>query len=185
MRSTIRPPMGTPAPVQGATPVEAGASLSELVTESRTDVRPGRLPVLVAACSLLLTVATALHVFAAFDHTILQRGLADSGLTDPATASAVFVGLRILGVLLMAANALGILALWARPDWLFAAVLATNVVQALVWVLVPGAVWTAAQDAYGWSHTLPGMVLVGLSVALAVTLAATLVRRGPWGAPTS
>lgn len=181
--------MGTPATARPAArtvaPTQVGPSLAELVGEPRTDMRPGRLQVLVAVCSLLLTVGTALHIFAAFDHRVIHQGLVDSGLADAPTATAVFVGLRGLGVLFMAANALGILALWARPEWLFGTVLGVNIVQALTWVLIPNAVWSAAQDAYGWSHTVPGMMVIGTALAVAVILTATLVRRGPWGVPAA
>lgn len=183
MSTTARHPLGTPARAAVAPGTAVGPSLADLAGEPRTDVRPGRLQVLVAVCSVLLTVATALHTFAAFDHAVLQRGLVDPGLTDAATASLVFIVLRVAGVLFMVGNALGILALWSRPDWLFGTVLGVNVAQALVWVLVPGAVWTAAGDAYGWSHTLPGMMAIGGALALAVVMTWTLLRRGPWGEP--
>lgn len=141
-----------------------------------------RLQVLVAVCSAVFLVGTTLHNFAVVDVELIETMMREAGGEDPAgTAPGFTTGFRIVGCLYIVGNAVGLLALWRRPAWLYWVVLVVNATQGLGFLMIPSQMWTAAADRYGILGILPSAITDGGAALLTIALAVALVvHRRPW-----
>lgn len=146
-------------------------------------VRTRRLQLVVGLCSVVFTVGTALHNFAVIDVSVIEEMMRSAGGADPAGEAPGFTsGFRLVGSFYIAANAVGVLALWFRPRWLYWWVLAVNVTQGLGWVMIPPQMWSVAAEHHGAAAVLPSAVTDGGAVLLSIVLIVALVRhRAVWG----
>lgn len=140
------------------------------------------LQILVGICSIVFTIGTTLHNFAVVDTQLIETMMREAGGDDPAGAAPGFTtGFRIVGCLYMLGNALGILAFWIRPAWLFWVVLAVNLTQGAGYFMIPPEMWTVAQDRYGVVGVLPSLVTDGGAAILTLILIVSLIRfRTTW-----
>lgn len=140
------------------------------------------LAVLTAVCSVVFTVGTAVHGFVIIDADLvaeMMRRVGSAGSADGFT-----LGFRLVGAAYVVGNALGILAFWRQPRWLFWVVLAVNATQGLGWVRIPPVMWTVVFERYGVPGLLPAAITDGGGALLAlVFLAVLLIRLRPWGSP--
>ncbi|WP_051325233.1 hypothetical protein [Glycomyces tenuis] len=152
-------------------------------TMASTPARVRRLQLTVGLCSVVFTLGTALHNFVIIDVSVIEEMMRSAGGADPGGEAPGFTaGFRAVGSVYIAANAVGILALWFRPRWLYWWVLAVNVTQGLGWVMIPTQMWSVVADHYGPAGTLPSAVTDGGAVLLSVVMIVALIRcRGVWG----
>jgi len=141
-----------------------------------------RLAIATGLCSIVFTIGTALHNFAVVDAELIETMMRDAGRADPAGDAPGFTtGFRVVGSIYIVGNALGILAFWRQPAWLFWVVLAVSATQAMGWFLIPSEMWSAVDDRYGTIGLLPSVVTDGGAVLLSIALIVSLVVfRGPW-----
>lgn len=120
--------------------------------------------------------------FVVVDVELIRTMMAEAGAADPAGEAPGFTtGFRIVGCVYMVGNALGILALWMRPAWLFWVALVVNLTQGLGFIMIPAEMWTAVIDRYGVLGILPSAVTDGGAAIVSVVLLVALVRyRHPW-----
>lgn len=141
-----------------------------------------RLAIAVGLCSIVFTIGTALHNFAVVDAELIETMMRDAGRADPeGDAPGFTTGFRIVGSIYIVGNAVGILAFWRQPAWLFWVVLVVNATQAMGWFLIPSEMWSAVEDRYGTIGLLPSVVTDGGAVLLTIALVASLVVfHAPW-----
>ena len=141
-----------------------------------------RLQVVVALCSAVFAVGSALHAFAVVDAELIETMMRMADGADPAGEAPGFtLGFRLVGCLYVVGNAVGILALRSRSAVLWWTVFAVNATQALGFVMIPPSMWEAAADAYGVRGILPSAVTDGGALLLTLVMIAVLVRwRAPW-----
>ena len=146
---------------------------------------PRRVQLLVAVCSVIFTAGTALHNFVVIDTGVIEAMMRLAGGADPAGEAPGFTtGFRIVGSVYIVANAIGILAFWFRPRWLYWWVLVVNLTQGLGWVMIPTQMWTVVGEEYGFVATLPSAITDGGAVLLAITMIVVLAKhRATWAAP--
>lgn len=145
-----------------------------------------RLGLLVAVCSIVFAMGTAVQAFAVITPELMNHSMALAGrpAAEIAAESPGFVrALRLIGIAFIPLNALGVLAFRYRWSWLFWAVLAISLGQAagVVAGMVPPTVLRASIDLYGPAGVLPTLVTDGGAVLLSVTLLGFLLKyRTPW-----
>lgn len=141
-----------------------------------------RAQIIAGVCSLVFAIGSALHNFVIIDSSVIEEMMRAAGGTDPAGDAPGFTsGFRLVGDVYIAANAVGIAALWSRASWLYWWVLAVNVTQGLGWVMIPSQMWPVVADRYGFAGVLPSAVTDGGAVLLAIGLIALLVKyRTTW-----
>jgi hypothetical protein len=137
-----------------------------------------QLRILVAVCSAVFTIGTALQNFVIVDLALLEQTMRLAGQTaDEAARNApgFLTGFRLVGCVFIVGNAVGLLALrgWT---WVFWVVLAVNVGQAAGVFMIRYEVFEASIDAYGFAGILPTVITDGGALVLAVILVASLVR---------
>jgi hypothetical protein len=137
---------------------------------------------LTVVCSVVFTIGTAVHGFVIIDADLVGEMMRRVGSAD--SADGFTLGFRLVGAVYVVGNALGILAYWRRPRWLFWVVLAVNATQGLGWMSIPSVMWTVVFERYGVPGLLPAAITDGGGALLAlVFLAVLVVRRRPWGLP--
>lgn len=160
-----------------------------MAIDTSTALAPTRwtrpLQVTVGVASLVFTAGTTVQNFVIVNLETLEQMMLLAG-ADPTAASAdapgFLTGFRVVGCLYIVGNALGILALKRRTRaWLFWVVLGVNLTQAAGVFMVPGEMFAAAVDRFGWVGVLPSAVTDSGALLLSVVLLATLIRyRHPW-----
>lgn len=140
----------------------------------------------VAVCSLVFTVGTLVQNVVVMDLPMMERAMALAGAPD-GDAPGFMSGLRAVGWVFVAGNALGMLAPYGWR-WLYWVVLLVNVGQAAGVVLapfgigpIPPEVFRATVDVHGWVGLLPSLVTDGGAVVLVVVL---VVFRKRWARDT-
>ncbi|GAA1956381.1 hypothetical protein GCM10009754_27880 [Amycolatopsis minnesotensis] len=134
----------------------------------------------------MFTAGTAVQNFAVITPELMARSMALAGRSaaEIAAESPGFVhSLRLVGIVFIAGNALGVLAFWRRWSWLFWAALAVNLGQAagVVAGMVPPTVLRASIDLHGPAGVLPSLVTDGGAVLLSLILLGFLLKyRTPW-----
>ncbi|QWF78480.1 hypothetical protein [Amycolatopsis sp. CA-230715] len=145
-----------------------------------------RLGVLVAVCSVVFVVGTAVQTFAVITPELMERSMALSGRSaeEIAAESPGFLrALRLVGIAFIPLNALGVLAFRYRWSWLFWAMLVISAGQAagVVAGMVPPTVLRASIDLYGPLGVLPTLVTDGCAALLSLILLGFLLKyRTPW-----
>ncbi len=142
--------------------------------------------VFVAVCSLVFTVGTLLQNVVVIDLPMMTRAMALAGASEQ-DAAGFMSGLRAVGWVFVAGNALGMLApLGLR--WLYWVILLVNVGQAAGVVLapfgvgpIPPEVFRATVDVHGWVGLVPSLVTDGGAVVVVVVL---VVFRRRWARDT-
>ncbi|QHV83580.1 hypothetical protein C3K23_00105 (plasmid) [Streptomyces sp. 604F] len=150
-----------------------------MVSAKQVVPTPGtrRLQILVAICSLVFAVGSALHNFAVVDTQLVEDMMRMAGVSHPVAAAAGFTAsFRVVGTVYIIGNALGVLALWSRARWLWWLVLAVNATQALGFAVIPGEMWAAASGRYGVAGVLPGAITDGGAVILTLVMLITAVK---------
>lgn len=143
------------------------------------------LQVLVVVCSVVFTIGTAAQAFLAIGPELVEHAMRLAGRTAAdaaAEAPALVTTLRVVGVLYLAGNALGLLALTGRT-WVFWCALAVNATQAagVVAGMVPPVVLRASADLFGPIGLAPTVVTDGGAALLSLTMIGFLLRyRRPW-----
>lgn len=129
-----------------------------------------------------VAIGSALHNFVSIDSSVIEEMMRAAGGDNPATDAPGFTsGFRLAGDIYIAANAVGIAALWSRASWLYWWVLAANVTQGLGWVMIPSQMWTVVACRYDFVGVLPSAVTDGGAVLLAIGLIGLLFRyRATW-----
>lgn len=141
-----------------------------------------RLRLVVAVCSAVFTVGTALHNFVIVDTALVESMMRSAGVADPAAAAPGFTsGFRAVGCVYIAGNAVGMLAARSRSRALWWCVFTVNVTQALGPLMIPAVMWTAVLAEYGVWGALPSVVTDGGAIVLTLAMAGYLLRfRGTW-----
>ncbi|MGW1684284.1 hypothetical protein ACWCPO_06975 [Streptomyces albidoflavus] len=115
-----------------------------------------RLQILVAICSLVFAVGSALHNFAVVDTQLVEDMMRMAGVSHPVAAAAGFTaGFRVVGTVYIIGNALGVLALWSRARWLWWLLLAVNATQALGFAVIPVRCGRPRAAATAWPVSCP------------------------------
>jgi|GEM_PF-2143166 len=142
-----------------------------------------RLQILVAVCSLIFTIETAIQNFVIVDLEMLEHTMQLAGSTPAEAADdapGFLFGFRIVGTLFIIGNALGMLALTGR-NWVFWLALVVNIGQAAGVVMIPPEVFEATNDIHGPAGLLPTIVTDGGALLLVIVLIASYVKyRTPW-----
>jgi hypothetical protein len=146
-------------------------------------VRARKLQIVVALCSIVFTIGTALHNFAIVDTRLIETMMRMEGGADPTGDAPGFTtGFRLVGCVYILGNALGVRTFWFRSRTVWWTVFAVNATQALGFVMIPSSMWTAVADRYGVAGLLPSAVTDGGGLLLALAMIAVMVRfRAPWG----
>lgn len=154
--------------------------------ENKSTLRPTantrKIQLIIALCSVLFTIGTALHNFVIVNPSLIETMMQMAGAPDPAGAALGFTtNFRIIGSIYILGNALGILALRSRSAALWWLVFAVNVTQGLGFALIPSSMWIASMDAYGVWGILPSAITDGGAIILAFFMLYTMVKyRAPW-----
>ena len=153
------------------------------VIQSRPPPASVRIGRFAAVASLLFTIGTVLHGFVVIDTATIEEVMRRAGSESYAADAPGFTaGFRWVGAAYAVGNALGVMAWWRRPAWLFWVVLAVNATQACGWVAIPSEMWTVVRERGGVWALLPSVVTDGGAVIITAVLLATLIRyRRPWG----
>lgn len=160
---------------------------SDTVSSRRDRKQPTRwtrpLQLLVTICSVVFTIGMTLQNFVIVDLSLMEETMRLAGQT-PAEASdnapGFLLGFRIVGVVYMVGNALGILA-YRGYSWVFWVALVVNVTQAAGVVAIPSEFWEAAWNEYGFVGLLPSIVTDGGALLLSIALLGVLaVYRTAW-----
>lgn len=142
--------------------------------------------VAVAVCSLVFTVGTLLQNLVVIDLPMITRAMELAGSPDGGAAG-FMAGLRAVGWVFVAGNAIGMLAPFGWR-WLYWLVLVVNIGQAAGVVLapfgigpIPPEVFAATVDVHGPAGLLPSLVTDGGAAVLVVAL---VVFRRRWARDT-
>jgi hypothetical protein len=142
--------------------------------------------VAVAVCSLIFTIGTVVQNTLVIDLPMMTRAMELAGAPS-GDAPGFMAGLRAVGWVYVAGNALGMLAPFGWR-WLYWLVLVVNVTQAAGVVLapfgigpIPPEVFTATVDVHGPAGLLPSLVTDGGAAVLVVVL---VVFRRRWARDT-
>ena len=140
----------------------------------------------VAVCSLVFTIGTLLQNVVVIDLPMMTRAMALAGAPE-GDAAGFMSGLRAVGWVFVAGNALGMLAPFGWR-WLYWVVLVVNVGQAAGVVLapfglgpIPPEVFRATVDVHGPLGLLPSLVTDGGAALLVIAL---VVFRRRWARDT-
>jgi hypothetical protein len=136
----------------------------------------------VAVCSVVFTIGTVLQNVVVIELAMVARAMELAGSPD-GDAAGFMAGLRAVGWVFVAGNALGVLAPFGWR-WLYWLVLAVNVGQAAGVVLapfgvgpIPAEVFAATVDVHGVVGLLPSLVTDGGAALLVVALVVFRRRR--------
>ncbi|MGI5502539.1 hypothetical protein [Lentzea sp. CA-135723] len=129
--------------------------------------------------SIVFTIGTALHAFVIINDQTLHRMFELAGAEPQPGFLTAF---RAVGCVYVVGNAIGVLALTAKPrTWLFWVVLAVNATQAAGVGMVPPEMWTAVREEFGVPGMLPSLVTDGGALVLVVVLVtASIAAKSVW-----
>ncbi len=137
----------------------------------------------VCVCSFLFVIGTTIQTFVVIDDDTVRdmmRLAGNSTAEAQAGAPGFLVGLRVVGCLYIAGNAVGLLARRGRT-WVFWTVLLVNATQAMGLLVIPPEVFDVTRDRFGAVGLLPSLVTDGGAAVLAFALVALFVAyRTPW-----
>lgn len=138
---------------------------------------------LTAVCAAVFTVGTALQTFVFVNEALIARSMQLSGMSDAEAALAApgfLTTWRIVGVVYIIGNAIGLLA--PRGDAkVFWAVLLVNASQAAGIFVISPSVITAMQEMNGGTAYITTLIVDGGALILTVILLLSLLRfRSPW-----
>ena len=138
---------------------------------------------LVAACAVVFTIGTALQTFVFVDASLIERSMELSGMS-PAEAAEAAPGFlttwRLVGVLFIIGNAIGLLAPLGDAK-VFWAVLLVNASQAAGIFVISPSVLSAMQEMRGGAAYITTLIVDGGALILTAILLLSLLRyRAPW-----
>ncbi|SFQ55059.1 hypothetical protein SAMN05421810_109133 [Amycolatopsis arida] len=141
------------------------------------------LQLVTAWCSLVFAIGTAVQTFVVIDLPMLELAQRLAGASRPEAAQAapgLRDTLRAVGIVYLAGNAVGVLAVRGYA-WVYWVALVVNLTQATGVVLVPTEVLRASAAELGVAGVLPTLVTDGGAVLLGLALLGFLLRfRTPW-----
>jgi hypothetical protein len=135
------------------------------------------------ACSAIFTLGTALQTFVFVDLALIGAAMRFAGLSeaDAAVAAPGFLtGFRLVGVVYILGNAVGLLALSGKT-WVFWVTLLVNVTQGAGVFVIPPSVIAAMREVHSGAAYVTTLIVDGGGLTLSAILLTSFIQfRQPW-----